>query len=98
MTPRILTLRVRKEYFDQIKSGKKNEEYRRTIPYWRKRIDGKVFDFVEIVLGYPKAEDTEKRIRFPWKGYSIKTLWLHPAFDIPSPVVYAIRLEREIRK
>jgi ASC-1-like (ASCH) protein len=31
-----LFLHVRKEYFDQIKSGEKKEEYRLIKPYWIK--------------------------------------------------------------
>ena len=84
----ILLLRVKKEYFDQIKSGEKREEYREVKEYWRARIEGKTFDLIEIICGYGG-----ERIYFPWNGYEIKTI-NHPLFDGIATDVYAIKLER----
>jgi hypothetical protein len=82
----ILILRVKKQYFDEIKEGTKIEEYREVKPYWKARIENKKFDFVEIVHGYGG-----ERIRFPWNGYTIKTI-THPIFGNIPTEVYAIKL------
>lgn len=90
-----LILNLKKEYFLQIKEGIKKEEYRLYNPYWRKRLEGKVFDNIEICLGYPAAEDTQSRLLFGWNGYAVKEI-LHPHFG-PAPVtVYAISLENPL--
>lgn len=89
-----LTLAVKLEYFEAIKSGEKKEEYRRITPYWDKRLFGNdidpiVFDYVEITHGYPKSDDMSRRLIIPWRGLVVKTI-THPLFG-PDPVaVYAI--------
>lgn len=89
-----LTLAVKLEYFDAIKSGEKKEEYRQRTPYWDRRlfangIDPIAFDYVEITHGYPKADDMSRRLIIPWRGLVEKTI-THPLFG-PEPVaVYAI--------
>lgn len=35
-----LSLNLKSEYFDQIKSGDKTEEYRLCKPFWHKRLEG----------------------------------------------------------
>lgn len=89
----ILRLPVKREYFEAIRDGLKTEEYRRFTPYWKKRIDGKRFDEVVITLGYPSREDTERTLRFPWKGYALRHI-KHPHFGPDTVYVYAIRLEQ----
>lgn len=92
-----LTLSLKKQWFDLIKSGKKKEEYRKLNEYWIKRLllcseselddvwDAatafpnptkrlnkhlvineciKHFDSIVFTLGYPKADDTERRLEF----------------------------------
>ncbi len=51
---RTLHLRLRREWFDLIRSGKKKEEYRDPTPYWDKRLEFKTFDQVRFVNGYGK--------------------------------------------
>ncbi|WP_346798093.1 hypothetical protein R5M92_04235 [Halomonas sp. Bachu 37] len=51
-----LTLPLKAEYFDAIKAGNKPEEFRLTTPYWRKRLEGRVYDRIELTKGYPKRE------------------------------------------
>ena len=70
----ILTLTLKRKWFDMIKQGIKKEEYREIKPYWIKRFIEDVFDakrahfrrFDSLVftLGYPVADDSEKRIEF----------------------------------
>lgn len=38
MEKKVLTLSVKKEWFDKIVSGEKTEEYREIKPYWIKRL------------------------------------------------------------
>ena len=73
-----LTLSLKKQWFDMIKSGEKKEEYREIKPHYEKRflepissrlfINGdtgvKPFDRLVFTLGYPKAGDTERRLTF----------------------------------
>ena len=58
----ILHLTLKKKWFDEIKSGVKNEEYREDKPYWRNRLmeNGKVkrFDAVIFRNGYGKNAPT----------------------------------------
>lgn len=70
----ILHLSLKKQWFDMIKSGEKKEEYRDITPFWSKRLcvynkednvyDIANFDAVEFTLGYPKADEKDKRIKF----------------------------------
>ncbi len=62
-----LILNLKKTYFDQIKSGEKKYEYREIKPYWTKRL-GKKYRYIQIRLGYPKNDDFEKILVFPWRG------------------------------
>lgn len=86
-----LQLAVNGEYFDQIKSGEKAEEYRLVNPYWCRRIHGKDYDRLIITRGYPKRDDASRRIDIPYDGYEIKVI-THPHFG-PEPVkVFAIKV------
>lgn len=86
-----LYLPLKAQYFDQIKAGTKPEEYRLATPYWRRRLEGRHYDRVELMRGYPAAGDTERRLNLPWRGYTVKTLQ-HEFFG-PEPVtVFAIRV------
>ncbi len=46
-----LTLHLKKEWFDKIKSGKKKVEYRECKDYWNKRLN-KPFDKIIFKNGY----------------------------------------------
>ncbi len=88
-----LILNLKKEYFQQIKTGIKKEEYRLHNPYWCKRLEGKTFDVIEICLGYPAADDLNSRLFFEWNGYSVRQI-IHPHFGSAPVIVYAISLEK----
>ena len=88
-----LYLNLKKEYFDQIKSGIKKEEYREIKPYWTVRLN-KQHDSIMIILGRPKQHNENNSITFPWKGYEIKTI-THPLFGNKPTEVYAIKLEKD---
>ena len=69
-----LTLPLKRKWFEMIKAGVKKEEYRAITPYWIKRLlenpedkeraKFKSFDRLVFTLGYPKADDTERRLVF----------------------------------
>lgn len=92
-----LQLALKAEYFDAIKAGTKQEEYRLANAYWTKRLnyDGKVhlharsFSGIVLTKGYPKAGDPDRTLELPWRGFVRKTI-THPHFG-PEPVeVFAI--------
>ncbi|WP_394789099.1 ASCH domain-containing protein [Rhodoferax sp.] len=84
-----LVLPLKAEYFNQIKAGTKELEFRLRSPYWRKRLVGRTFDRIVLTLGYPSAGDTERRLIRPWRGFMAMTI-THPHFG-PEPVdVFAI--------
>ena len=91
---KILTLNLKREYFEQIKSGIKTEEYRLCTPYWQKRLENKNYDKVIIKLGYPKNNEIEKIMEFPWRGYKKKKI-LHKHFGSYPVMVYAIKVEEK---
>lgn len=67
-----LVLPVKRKWFEQIQSGEKLLEYRLNNDYWKKRLIGKSFDRVVITLGYPKSDDSDRRIIRQWLGYEMK--------------------------
>ncbi|EON5964072.1 ASCH domain-containing protein [Escherichia coli] len=86
-----LQLAVNGEYFDQMKSGEKTEEYRLVTSFWSKRILARNYDRLIITRGYPKRDDASKRIDVPYAGYEVKVI-THPYFG-PYPVkVFAIKV------
>ena len=86
-----LTLHLKKEYFEQIADGTKTEEYRIRTPYWIKRLEGRTYDNIILLCGYPSRYDTDKRLILPWRGCFRSTI-LHPHFG-PEPVdVYVVRV------
>ncbi|HEK4046067.1 TPA: ASCH domain-containing protein [Pseudomonas aeruginosa] len=86
---RTLTLPLKGEYFDEIKAGTKPEEYRQVTSYWRKRLEGRSYDSIELTRGYPKRDDAARRLVLPWKGYRVATI-THPHFGADPVEVFAI--------
>lgn len=86
---RKLTLALKGEYFDQIKAGIKPEEFRLVTPYWRKRLEGRQYDLIELTRGYPKRCDEERRLLVVWRGYRQTTI-THPHFGSEPVEVFAI--------
>ena len=72
-----LILPLKGEYFDAIKAGTKTEEFRLCTLYWKKRIEGRLYKNVILTRGYPKRTDTERRLVFPWKGWTMRVI-THP--------------------
>ncbi|MCR7874499.1 ASCH domain-containing protein, partial [Pseudomonas aeruginosa] len=87
-----LTLPLQRQYFEAIRDRRKPLEYRLVTPYWRKRLEGRTYDAIELTCGYPKRDDKARRITLPWKGYTIIENFTHPHFG-PDPVtVFAINV------
>lgn len=84
-----LVLPLKAAYFNQIKAGTKNEEFRLCTPYWRKRLDGRQFARIVLTLGYPPASDATRRLVRPWRGYRETTI-THPHFGADPVAVFAI--------
>lgn len=75
---KILTLPLKKKWFDMIKSGVMKEVYREIKPYWKKRLRNIVlktdlstvyegfqrYDRLVFTLVSPKADDNERRLEF----------------------------------
>ena len=86
---RLLHLHLKREYFDQIKSGEKKEEFRRANDFWEKRLRNPSFDGIVLYRAYPKAGDPEKILHRPWRGFTEKII-THPHFENVPTRVYAI--------
>lgn len=48
----ILYLTLEREWFGDIVRGVKNEEYRELKDYWKKRLEGRMYDIVRFRNGY----------------------------------------------
>lgn len=90
-----LVLAVKTEYFNQIKSGEKTEEYRLDNEYWQKRLVGRKEPYRNLIitLGYPSKNDTEKRLTFPYVGWCRKEI-THKHFGLEPVEVFAIKITR----
>jgi hypothetical protein len=49
---RILHLNIHREWFAAVAARKVRIEYRDRIPYWRRRLEGREYDFVQFRNGY----------------------------------------------
>ena len=90
-----LHLAVKGEYYREINAGRKTRENRKRTEYWKKRIENREYDYVYIRLGYPARDDLSRIMKFPWRGYELKTI-THPHFGDKPVDVYAIILEDRI--
>ena len=86
-----LILPLKRKWFDQIKAGIKPFEFRLNNEYWQKRLIGKTYDKVIFTLGYPKRDDSERRIVKPWAGYEMQTV-ISEEWDNEPKDCFAIRI------
>lgn len=86
-----LYLSLKRNYFEAIKAGTKKYEYRLYNGYWRRRLEDKTFDTIILMLGYPAAGNTDRRIERPWRGYELKII-VHREFGKMGVKVFAIRV------
>jgi hypothetical protein len=85
---RILTLHLKTQYFQDIKSGSKLEEFRLCTSYWEKRLS-KSYDEIHLKLGYPKRDDAERTIIKAWRGCKRQFI-THEHFGSEPVEVFAI--------
>lgn len=90
-----LTLALKSEFFEQVKSGQKTEEYRLCNPFWKKRIERRDYKKLILTKGYPRKTDTKRRLTFPYAGYTKKFV-NHPYFCNEPVEVYAIKIKEEV--
>ena len=99
-----LTLTLKKQWIDMIKSGGKTEEYREIKPFWTKRLIRPVIDYVDgrisipdvprefntlvFTLGYPKADDMSRRMVF--KNPKIEMRTGNPEWGAEKDKVYYV--------
>ena len=88
-----LRIAVKREYFKDIKSGEKINEFRLVNNYWKKRLFGKSYKTVTITLGYPKKGDKSREITTAYKGYTIQQI-RHKQFGDRDVIVFAIPVGR----
>jgi hypothetical protein len=48
----ILRMTLKREFFDKIARGEKNEEFREYKPHWKKRLEGRKYDAILFRNGY----------------------------------------------
>jgi hypothetical protein len=84
-----LILHLKRVYWEAIRDGDKLEEYRLRTPYWEKRLQGREYSAVHLLLGYPARDDESRIIRRPWRGYESRNIW-HPQFGPGIHRVFAI--------
>ena len=94
-TLRVLTLHLKRKWWEQIKSGAKTEELRQATAYNVKLIGHGQFDIVAVLLGYPKRTDASRRMEFYWRGYQMKTV-IHEEFGAFPREVIAIDLSAPV--
>lgn len=90
-----LQLALKSEYFDAIKSGEKDEEYRLYNDYWKKRLVGRDYKQMILTKGYPKRNDESRKMYFQYSYYEIKTI-THPHFGKEPVKVFAIKVGQEL--
>lgn len=67
----ILTLRIKRMWFDKIKSGEKKTEYREVKPFYQSRIEGKDLTHCRLIVGYSKDAP---EMTLPIKSIKIKNI------------------------
>ena len=83
----ILTLRLKREWWEQIRAGVKRSELRRDGPRNRLLLAGRRYAEVHLWLGYPPRTALDRRLRFRVTSIARITLGAHPEFGAgPTPV------------
>ena len=65
---KILHLNLYKKYFDDIVNGTKTIEYRKKTDYWKQRIEGREYDYIQFRNGYAKVAPT---MLVEYNGYKV---------------------------
>ena len=96
----MLTLTIKKKWFDMILSGEKPEEYRSITPYWTKR-----FQTIDLLDEYGNPTIYMVTVKFR-NGYSAKSpafeadvhLSVHRGFEVwgakPGEIYYVLNIDK----
>lgn len=84
-----LYLPLKAIYFDQIAAGTKTEEYRQATAYWVKRLEGKTFDRIVLMRGYPAEHEHDRKLVRQWRGLR-RTIMTHEHFGTEPVDVFVI--------
>lgn len=87
---RVLRLNLKREYWEEIKNGSKEFEYRRTTPYWLTRLGVRAYDEIHLCLGYPNRGDEQRILKRKWMGTPKIVKVLHKHFGEKTVSVFAI--------
>lgn len=89
----MLIFNLKKEWFEKIRSGEKTHEYRQYNSYWEKRLCKRMEDYkICFACGYPKKDDSQRRIYAKLKKVSYLNNGLYTDLKIDKPV-YDIEFE-----
>ena len=83
-----LFMTIKKQYFDEILSGKKKEEYRLVKPHWVNKLVGKEYTHIIFQNGYSR---NAPRIEAEYLGYEVKNI-KHEFFGNEDVSVFALKL------
>ena len=86
----ILHIPLKFKWFDEIKSGKKDFEYRLFKPHWIKRLVGKDYDAICLTRGFPKKYDEAAHLWKKYNGYKIIPDFEHEEFGKGKNKVFEI--------
>lgn len=87
-----LILPLKGEYSIRSRQAPRRRNIALVNDYWRARLYLKEYDRIVLTRGYPKREDTERRMVLPYRGYAVKQI-THPHFGADPVFVFAINLK-----
>jgi dsRNA-specific ribonuclease len=94
---RILVLRMKARWWDEIASGSKSVELRLQTEYWRKRLIGREYDEIHLWKGYPPKTQTQLLLRRKWASV-VESQVVHEEFG-PKPVaVFCIDVSESVER
>lgn len=83
-----LLINIKKQFFDEICSGKKTEEYRIIKPYWINKLVGKNYLSIIFQNGHSKSAN---RIETEYNGYEMRKIQ-HDYFGKKPVNVFVIKI------
>ena len=94
-TTRVLVLRMKARWWDEIASGSKSVELRLQTEYWRKRLIGREYDEIHLWKGYPPKSETQFLLKRKWVSV-VECEIVHEEFG-PEPVkVFSIDVSEPV--
>jgi hypothetical protein len=88
-----LSLAVKGRWFEEIKAGTKQDEYRLCTTFWNKRLSDRAYDDILITIGYPRRDDHAKRLLFEFDGVRMEKV-ISPEWDNVEQSCFAVSLRK----